>query len=184
MPKTSDDLFGVTAMRVRLAAFVIAAGVSSSGAALAQDICSNIRLSVSEQIECRGRITNSLGEGDRTRIQQEFEDRVRRANDQLITPRIMRSPALPTTSPLTSTAKPAVPPRPAAPEAPLLPGTTAPLAPLPSSPSGNISPTGESPVGRLVPNMTAPAPAASPVPPISPLPANPTASPPREAPIV
>jgi hypothetical protein len=164
-------------MHMRSAFFVIATSLWS-GTVLAQDICGNIRLSVSEQIECRGRITNSLGEGDRTRIQQEFEDRVRRANDQLITPPVMRSPARPANSPLTSIAKPAVPPPPTAPAAPLLPGTTAPLAPLPSSPSGNIAPTGESPAGRLVPDMTAPAPAASPLPPISPWPANPAASPP------
>lgn len=125
-------------MHMRSGFFVIAASLWS-GTVLAQDICGNIRLSVSEQIECRGRITNSLGEGDRTRIQQEFDDRVRRANDQLITPPVMRSPAPPANSPLTSIAKPALPPPPTAPEAPLLPGTTAPLAPLPSSPSGNIA---------------------------------------------
>lgn len=152
-------------MRLRSAFFVLAASLGS-GTVLAQDICGNIRLSVSEQIECRGRLTNSLGEGDRTRIQQEFEDRVRRANDQLITPPIMRSPAPPVNSPLTSIAKPAVPPPPTVPEAPLLPGTTAPLAPLPGSPSG-----------RLAPDTQAPAPAASPLPPISPLPGNPIGSP-------
>lgn len=165
-------------MGMRLALFVVAAGLSGSGPLFAQDICSNIRLSVSEQIECRGRTTNALGEGDRTRIQQEFEDRVRRANDQLITPPIMRSPAPPVTSPLMSTAKPPVPPSPVAPEAPLLPGTTAPLAPLPASPPGNLSPTGEAPAGRPLPDIIPPGPAPSPLPPISPLPANPTASPP------
>lgn len=163
-------------MRVRSALIIVAVAGSWSGAAFAQDLCGNIRLSVSEQIECRGRITNALGDGDRTRIQQEFEDRIRRANDQLITPPIMRSPAPPDTGPINTTAKPAGPAAPVAPRAPLLPGTTAPLAPLPSSPSGNISPTGETPAGRMAPDMTAPAPAASPLPPISPLPANPAGS--------
>ncbi len=110
-------------MRVNLAVLVIA--LASGGPVVAQDLCGNIRLSVSEQIECRGRLTNALGEGDRARIQQEFEDRIRRANDQLITPPVLRSPPPPAVNPLPNTPPPVRPLAPIPPEAPALPGAPA-----------------------------------------------------------
>jgi hypothetical protein len=61
----------------------LAAGVAAHGQA---DLCGNIRLSVSEQFECRARLANALSEGDLVRTRQGFEDRIRRATDRLITP--------------------------------------------------------------------------------------------------
>jgi hypothetical protein len=165
-------------MRVSLAVLI---GLAASGNALAQDLCSNIRLSVSEQIECRGRLTNALGEGDRTRIQQEFEDRIRRASDSLITPPVLRSqpPALTTIVP--STRAPATPRPPLQPRAPELPGAAASGGSLPAPPAGQIAqPGGAPPAGpAIVPDLTAPDPTQSPLPPISPLPVNPAGSLPR-----
>lgn len=153
-------------------------GLAASGDAFAQDLCTNIRLSVSEQIECRGRLTNALGEGDRSRIQQEFEDRIRRANDSLIAPPVLRSqpPALTTIVP--STKAPATPRAPLQPGTPELPGTDAPGGTLPSPPAGQIAqPGGAPPAGNaIVPDLTAPDPTKSPLPPISPLPVNPAGS--------
>lgn len=68
-----------------------AVGAILSGTAFAQaDVCGNIRLSVGEQTECRSRITNNaLGDAEAARIQKEFEDRIRNANDRLITPPVV-----------------------------------------------------------------------------------------------
>ncbi|MGE3476277.1 MAG: hypothetical protein AB7H70_10780 [Rhodospirillaceae bacterium] len=164
-------------MRVSLAVLLL--GLAFHGPALAQDLCSNIRLSVSEQIECRGRLTNALGDGDRTRIQQEFEDRIRRANDQLITPPVLRSQPPPVVSPLPNTAPPARPAAPVPPDAPALPGSTPNPAGVLTAPPGDVAPRAAPPSGAtaIAPDLTAPDPAASPLPPISPLPPSPTGSP-------
>ncbi len=66
----------------------------------ADDVCNNIRLSASEMLDCRGRIANALGDADRGRIQNEFEDRVRRNNDKLITPPVLANPLAPSSPPL------------------------------------------------------------------------------------
>jgi hypothetical protein len=173
-------------MRVSLAVLLI--GFAASGPVLAQDLCGNIRLSVSEQIECRGRLTNALGEGDRARIQQEFEDRIRRANDQLITPPVLRSQPPPAVNPLPNTPPPVRPVAPIAPEAPARPGATAnttaggavSVAPGDVSPRdvvpGDVAPRAAPPAGTsaIAPDLTAPDPIPSPVPPISPLSKSPT----------
>ncbi|MCC6912161.1 MAG: hypothetical protein IT566_00550 [Rhodospirillaceae bacterium] len=147
---------------------VLLIGLALNGPALAQDLCGNIRLSVSEQIECRGRLTNALGDGDRTRIQQEFEDRIRRANDRLITPPVLRSPP-----------PPVRPVAPVPPDAPVLPGSTPNPAPALPTPPGDVAPRAAPPSGStaVAPDLTAPDPAASPLPPISPIPPSPTGSP-------
>jgi hypothetical protein len=153
--------------------------------ALAQDVCSNIRLSVAEQIDCRARITNALGDSDRTRIQQEFESRVRRANDQLITPPVLTSPQPGRVTTLPSTAPPIVPPPPVPPRAPPAPGAsswgqTAPGSTIPSSsgvPNESITqPGGPVPGGNaVVPDLRVPDPNPTPIPPLAPFSANPGA---------
>ncbi|MGE4064216.1 MAG: hypothetical protein AB7E79_12690 [Rhodospirillaceae bacterium] len=160
-------------MRVGLREVAAAAVVVFSGAASAQiDICTNIRLSVSEQIECRGRLANALGDMDRTRIQQEFEDRVRRAQDQLITPPVLSAPPPPVTSGVPPTARP---PTPRAPDRPKVPGEEPAIGTLRAPPAGQIAKPGEAPPAgnAVVPDLTAPDPTDSPLPPISPLPVNP-----------
>lgn len=138
--------------------------LAGGGVALAQDVCGSIRLSVTEQIECRGRLTNALGDGDRLRIQQEFEDRVRRAQDQLITPPVLRN------QPPVSTGVPPGNGRAAVSRLAPAPGSV-----FPSTAPGQIAmPGGAPPSGSaVVPDLTAPNPIPSPLPPISPLPGNP-----------
>lgn len=167
-------------MRVNVAALVI--GFMLAGNACAQDLCGNIRLSVSEQIECRGRFTNSLGEGDRARLQQEYEDRIRRANDQLITPPILRSPPPPrgTTLPNITPPTPPAPPSPPAP--PTLPGSTDAAVSTPplTTPPGDVAPRSAPPsgTGAVAPNMTPPNPTSAPLRPVTPLaPATPSPPP-------
>jgi len=151
-------------MRAALKAMMPVIALAAGGAARAQDVCGSIRLSVSEQIECRGRLTNALGDSDRLRIQQEFEDRVRRAQDQLITPPVLRN------QPPLSTGVPPNIGRPSIPSPPPAPGSA-----FPSAAPGEIAkPGGAPPSGSaLVPDLTAPNPIPSPLPPISPLPVNP-----------
>ncbi|MGE3334547.1 MAG: hypothetical protein AB7I36_12955 [Rhodospirillaceae bacterium] len=162
-------------MRVSLGVLLI--GLASSGPVLAQDLCGNIRLSVSEQIECRGRLTNALGDGDRVRIQQEFEDRIRRANDQLIMPPILRSQPAPVVNPLPNTAPPTRPVAPIPPDAPALPGGTSTGDALSAVP-GNVAPRAAPPSGTtaIAPDLTARDPVPSPIPPISPLSKSPAGS--------
>jgi hypothetical protein len=164
-----------------------ALALASGGKAIAQDVCTNIRLSVSEQIECRGRVNSALGDADRLRVQQDFEERIRRAQDQLITPPALRSNppsairvvpnAVPSVGTLT------VPRSPTAPETPTLPGAlNSGTSSATTSPGEIAKPGGTPPSGSaLVPDLTAPNPNRSPLPPISPLPVNPAGSlPPSE----
>lgn len=160
-------------MRVNVT-IVLASVLWSASAAAQMDLCSNIRLSVAEQIECRGRFTNSLGEGDRLRIQQEYEDRIRRANDQLITPPILNSSPPTATSAVPSTTPPVLPAVPPRPGTPALPGAPAPGSVLPATPRSTPPAGGNA----LLPDLTAPDPTDTPLPPISPLPVNPAVTPP------
>lgn len=149
---------------------ILVSGVLSGGWATAQDVCGNIRLSVAEQIDCRARITNALGDADRQRTQQEYEDRIRRANDALIMPPLLANPAPPiSTGRLPNTPRPVLPRPPVPPAAPELPGAASGLPRAVTPAPGAVTP-GER---ALVPDLTAPDAAASPLPPISPLPANP-----------
>ncbi len=163
-------------MRVPLGVMAVI-GTCFGGVAAAQDICGNIRLSVAEQIDCRARTTNALGEADRQRTQQEYEERVRRATDALITPPL--TSASPPPSMVPNTQRPAVPRAPVQPAPPI--GPSASLPGQGPGPGEVKTPGGALPAGKpLVPDLTAPDPAASPLPPISPLPAAPSgSSPPR-----
>jgi hypothetical protein len=165
-------------MRVALGAMMTSVMLTWSGAAFAQlDLCTNIRLSVSEQIECRSRLNNSLNEGDRQRTQQEFEDRIRRANDRLITPPVISGRGLTATVP--GFPRPEIPslpdtPRSASQPASPVSGSAAPGGSLPAPPAGQIAKPGEDPPsgGAIAPDLTAPD-TSSRTPPISPLPLNP-----------
>lgn len=154
-------------MRVPFCLMVIYGVMSGTGAS-AQDICGNIRLSVAEQIDCRTRITNALGDADRQRTQQEYEDRIRRANDALITPPLLsKTPPPISAGGVPNTPRPVLPPAPVPPAAPEPPGASSTL------PRGAAPGSARSDARPLVPDLTAPDAPASPLPPISPLPANP-----------
>ena len=73
--------------------------IITGGAAVIADnaVCGNIRLSAAEQFQCRYRLDNALGPGDAQRTRKEFENKVRTAANNLITPPVTLSllPPLP-----------------------------------------------------------------------------------------
>lgn len=163
-------------MRIQLAVITVTTGAFWAGAAAAQlDLCTNIRLTAGEQIECRARLANALGEADRLRAQQEFEERIRRANDSLIVP-----PVLPGTLPLgissMPSARPLLPSSPAAPRTPDFPGAPPAASRAPPPAPGEIAAPGKDPPagGAIAPELTAPDPVPAPLPPITPFSGNPS----------
>lgn len=147
---------------MRLFACIAFAGLLGPALAAAQtDVCENIRLTVSEQIQCRGSIANAMGDGDRARIRAEYEDRIRRENDRRITPPVLSSPAPGLTGAVPPPPSPAIPMPPEAPAPPQLPADPGPSptrlpppinpsAPAPDTPAGptEIPATSGTPVVR------------------------------------
>ena len=85
-------------MRLRVAAMGLLLFIETN-AALAADnaVCGNIRLSATEQFQCRYRLDNALGPGDAQRTREEYEYKARAATNALITPSapLKPLPALP-----------------------------------------------------------------------------------------
>jgi hypothetical protein len=69
-------------------AVILVACITAAVDAFAADdtVCSNIRLSATEQFECRYRLQNALGPGDADRIQRNYEDHVRAETNRRVSP--------------------------------------------------------------------------------------------------
>ncbi len=66
--------------------------VATASFAADTSVCGNIRLSASEQFQCRYRLDNALGPGDAARIRTEYRDKARAATNALITPPVPLKP--------------------------------------------------------------------------------------------
>ena len=95
-----SQIFPLTARavcRVAIVGLLAFTTVATSSFGADNTVCNNIRLSASEQFQCRYRLNNAIGPGDVHRIRKEFEDKTRAATNALITPPVLLGtlPSLP-----------------------------------------------------------------------------------------
>ncbi len=75
-----------------VAAIFLAVLTNNESAAADTSVCGNIRLSATEQFQCRYRLENALGPGDAQRTRESYEDKIRAATNSLITPSVPLRP--------------------------------------------------------------------------------------------
>ncbi len=93
----------MTALGYAKVAVILVACITAAVDAFAADdtVCSNIRLSATEQFECRYRLQNALGPGDADRIQRNYDNHVRAETNRRVSPPapLPSLPALPEFNP-------------------------------------------------------------------------------------